>query len=157
MGWNCLSSPKLQWLHHWSLGMDKYIHSTFYWVCDYLSMLGLKLNHVSKRGYWYVNHSNRWILYDIICSSTFVRFWLIFCQCFMRGYFSLIHLSHNVSLKYHQMSLSSECWLTGEYLHIFCENGVLMHWGLDMFQRKQCGVGMSNCNMCLMIFNCEFE
>ena len=28
---------------------DKSLHSTFYWVCDYLSMLGLKLIHVSKR------------------------------------------------------------------------------------------------------------
>ena len=25
---------------------------TLNWACDYLSMLGLKLNHVSKRGYW---------------------------------------------------------------------------------------------------------
>ena len=25
---------------------------TLYWACDYLSMLGLKLNHVSKRGPW---------------------------------------------------------------------------------------------------------
>ena len=24
--------------------------TTLYWVCDYLSVLGLKLNHVSKRG-----------------------------------------------------------------------------------------------------------
>ena len=33
-------------MHRWSLGMDKY------WVglCDCQSMLGLKLNHVSKRG-----------------------------------------------------------------------------------------------------------
>ena len=23
-----------------------------HWACDYLSMLGLKLNHVSKRGHW---------------------------------------------------------------------------------------------------------
>ena len=30
--------------------MDKWIHPTLYWKCDYLSMLGLKLNHVSKRG-----------------------------------------------------------------------------------------------------------
>ena len=26
--------------------------ATLYWECDYLSMLGLKLNHVSKRGPW---------------------------------------------------------------------------------------------------------
>ena len=32
--------------------MDKYFHSTFYWVCDYLSILGLKLNHASKMEPW---------------------------------------------------------------------------------------------------------
>ena len=32
--------------------MDKYFHLTLYQACDYLSMLGLKLNHVSKRGPW---------------------------------------------------------------------------------------------------------
>ena len=50
MGWNYLSCPKLQRLHRWSLGMDKLFHPTLYWSCDYLSVLGLKLNHVSKRG-----------------------------------------------------------------------------------------------------------
>ena len=51
MGWNYLSIPKLQRLHRWSLGMDKYFHPTHYNGCNYLSMLGLKLNHVSKRGH----------------------------------------------------------------------------------------------------------
>ena len=51
MGWNYLSIPKLQRLYRLSLGMDKYFHPTLYWACDYLSMLGLKLNHVSKRGH----------------------------------------------------------------------------------------------------------
>ena len=51
MGWNYLSIPKLQRCNRWSLGMDKYIHPTFYNGCNYLSMLGLKLNHVSKRGH----------------------------------------------------------------------------------------------------------
>ena len=37
--------------NRWSFGMDKYFHPTPYWACDYLSMLELKLNHVSKRGY----------------------------------------------------------------------------------------------------------
>ena len=36
-------------LHHWSLGMDKYFHPTLYNVCNYVSMLGLKVNHVRKR------------------------------------------------------------------------------------------------------------
>ena len=52
MGWNYLSIPKLQRLHRWSLGMDKSFHATLYNVCDYLSMLRLKLNHVSKSGPW---------------------------------------------------------------------------------------------------------
>ena len=50
MRWNDLSIPKLQRLHCWSLGMGKKFHPTLYNGCDYLSMLGLKLNHVSKRG-----------------------------------------------------------------------------------------------------------
>ena len=52
MGWNNLSICKLQRLHCWSLGMDKYFHPTLYWACDCLSMPELKLNHVSKRGHW---------------------------------------------------------------------------------------------------------
>ena len=52
MGWNYLSIPKLQRLHRWSLGMDKQFHPTFCNGCNYLSMLGLKLNYDSKRGPW---------------------------------------------------------------------------------------------------------
>ena len=50
-GWNYLSIPKLNFngCNRWSLGMDKCFHPTVYNGCDYLSMLGLKLNHVSKR------------------------------------------------------------------------------------------------------------
>ena len=51
MGWNYLSIPKLQRSNHWSLGMGKQFHPTLYCACDYLSMLGLKLNHISKRGH----------------------------------------------------------------------------------------------------------
>ena len=51
MGWNYLSIPKLQRLHRWSLGMHKLFHPTHYNGCNYLSMLGLKLIHVSKRGH----------------------------------------------------------------------------------------------------------
>ena len=32
--------------------MDKKFHLTLYQACNYLYMLGLKLNHVSKGGYW---------------------------------------------------------------------------------------------------------
>ena len=34
--------------------MDKYFHLTLHWACDYLFMMGLKLIHVGKRGYWEV-------------------------------------------------------------------------------------------------------
>ena len=37
-------------LYHGSLGMDKSFHPTVYIGYNYLSMLGLKLIHVSKRG-----------------------------------------------------------------------------------------------------------
>ena len=49
VGWNYLFIPKLQRWHRWSLGMDKWLHPILYNGCDYLSMLGFKLNHVSKR------------------------------------------------------------------------------------------------------------
>ena len=51
MGWNYLSIPKLQRCNRWILGMDKQFHLTLYQACNYLSMLGLKLNYVSKRGH----------------------------------------------------------------------------------------------------------
>ena len=50
MGWNYLSVPKLQRLHRWSLVIDKWFHPTYDNGFDYLSMLWLKLIHVSKRG-----------------------------------------------------------------------------------------------------------
>ena len=50
-----LSIPKLQRCNRWSLGMDKQFNPTFYQACNYLYMLGLKLNHVSKKGPWDVN------------------------------------------------------------------------------------------------------
>ena len=31
------------------LGMDTYFHPTLYWACEYLSILVLKLSHISKR------------------------------------------------------------------------------------------------------------
>ena len=51
MWWNDLSIPKLQRCNRWSLGMDKSFHHTLNWARDYLSMLGSKTNHVSKRGH----------------------------------------------------------------------------------------------------------
>ena len=50
MEWNYLSIPKLQRCNRWSLEMDKWFQTTLHYGRNYLSMLGLKLNHVSKRG-----------------------------------------------------------------------------------------------------------
>ena len=51
MGYNYLSIPKPQRLNRWSLGMYKYFHPIFHSECNYLSILRLKLNHVSKMGH----------------------------------------------------------------------------------------------------------
>ena len=50
MGWNYLSISKLQRLHRWSLEMHKLVHPTLRNGCDYLSIPGLTLNHVSEKG-----------------------------------------------------------------------------------------------------------
>ena len=53
VGWNYLSIPKLQRCNRWNLGMNKKFHLTHYWKCDYLSMVGLKLNHAGKKApFW---------------------------------------------------------------------------------------------------------
>ena len=49
-GKNYLSIPKLQRLHRLSFGIDKQFRPTCCDVCNYIYMLELKLNHVSKRG-----------------------------------------------------------------------------------------------------------
>ena len=42
-------------LLHWTgIGMDKSFHHTFYWVCDYVSMPGLKLIHIRKRAQLFI-------------------------------------------------------------------------------------------------------
>ena len=48
MEWNYTSIPKLQRLHLWSLGMDKWFHPTLYTGHNCLCTVELKLNHVSK-------------------------------------------------------------------------------------------------------------
>ena len=49
MGWNSLSILKLQRFNRWSLGMIKESYPILNNGCNYLSMLGLKLNNVSQR------------------------------------------------------------------------------------------------------------
>ena len=63
MGWNYLSIPKLQLLQRWNWGIEKLFHPTFYWACDYLSVLTLKLIHVSKRGYRWLYHCSLTLSY----------------------------------------------------------------------------------------------
>ena len=84
MGWNYLSIPKLQRCNRWSLGMDKVFHLTLYWTYDYLSMLGFKLNHVSKRDpRGYINTIQctrlnfglkRWISMLLFCIIWYIRY-----------------------------------------------------------------------------------
>ena len=44
LNFNCVIVEVLEWI--------SYFTPTLYWACNYLSILGLKLNHVSKRGHW---------------------------------------------------------------------------------------------------------
>ena len=46
--WDEIAYP---FLNFNGLGMDKYFHPICFWPCNYLSMLGLKLIHVSRRGH----------------------------------------------------------------------------------------------------------
>ena len=68
MGWNNLSIPQLQRLHRWHFGMNNWFHLQLYNWCNYISMLGWKLIHVSKRG-----HRNHYfqvgILFDFLASG----------------------------------------------------------------------------------------
>ena len=50
--WNYWSDPKVQRYNRWSLGMAKTFHPTIYWACNYLSLLGSKLNRVNKWEPW---------------------------------------------------------------------------------------------------------
>ena len=88
MGWNYLSIPKLQRCNRWSLGMDKLFHPILYNGYNYLSMLGLKLNHVSKRGHRKLHvillNSFSWLqrlivlISNLVClflPLVFFRFW----------------------------------------------------------------------------------
>ena len=60
--WNYSSIPKHQRCNRWSLGMDKLFHPTLYNKHNYLSLLGLKLKHITKRG-----PRRRWIKCSTHC------------------------------------------------------------------------------------------
>ena len=52
-----LASPRHPWIWHW-----------LYWACDYLSMLGFNLNHISIKGPWYTGIVNA--CGKILCNGT---------------------------------------------------------------------------------------
>ena len=80
MGWNYLSNPKLQRL---KFRNGLVISPTLYQACDYLSMLGLKLNHFSKRGHCCVRaHS---IAIDLITSKVRYCLWITAEPCLHLG------------------------------------------------------------------------
>ena len=68
-----LSIPKLQRCNRWSLGMDQWFHTTLYNGYNYLSMLGLTLNHVSKSGpRWLYSISHlKLVLWYLIFSNSY--------------------------------------------------------------------------------------
>ena len=45
--------------------MDKKFHPTLSWACDYISMLRLKLKHVSKGGPWTPPSIHHWLYIPI--------------------------------------------------------------------------------------------
>ena len=51
--WDTIIHSQTSKVHRWSLEKDKWFHPTLYWACGYLSMLGLRLIHISKRGPWW--------------------------------------------------------------------------------------------------------
>ena len=77
--------PKLKRCNRWSLWMDKWFNPTFYYACNYLSMLGLQLFHISKKGPWfsitrnhidYVVHNNCPIAFlFFLCRAVWVSGW----------------------------------------------------------------------------------
>ena len=75
-----LSIPKLQRLHRWSLIMDNQFHFTLYNGCNHLFMLGLKLKHVSKRGWWCFILTDQHIIIHVLSSGTFIRVAPAFCD-----------------------------------------------------------------------------
>ena len=112
MGWNYLSIPKLQRLHRWSLRMDKQFHPTLYQACNYLYMLGLKLNHVSKRGH------SQWTGSSLVQIRT--------CQCPM----SQIWIKSQNHTTLHSWSCSSKYWLQKVTLAIMIrlQTARIRHW-----------------------------
>ena len=75
-------------------GMDWWFHRTFYWTCDYASMLGSNLNNVSKRGHCSIPTQVRRVYTD---DNTSVVIWL----CWVK-----LNMVHNIL---HGIVLSQYC------------------------------------------------
>ena len=65
----------MKWLiHSWTSSVDPltfengWVNPTLYWSSDYLSMLGFKLIHVSKRGVWHATYCNMMVV-DVLVST----------------------------------------------------------------------------------------
>ena len=74
------NSFKLQWLQHWSLGMDKCSHLKLYNVCNFLSMMGLKLIHASKRSPCCVLYTIQWRSREWEILAALTRANWLYCQ-----------------------------------------------------------------------------
>ena len=80
VGWNYLSSSKLQRWIRWSLGIDKELHPTFYNGCNNLSMLGLKLNHVKVKLFSTTQSDPLTILIWKVCGIRHFKYHGLFIQ-----------------------------------------------------------------------------
>ena len=47
--------------------MDNLFHLALYQACDYLSMIGLKFNHVSRRGPWHPFYKQKFAKQQLFC------------------------------------------------------------------------------------------
>ena len=163
---------KLQQLHHWSLETDKKFHLLSCNGCNYLSMLGLKLNHVSKRVPWCVifchlpipaSHplpvtlwwpcgiASSWAKLQII-SHTVCK---MFCQGWSLDYhFGEIVMNVIVSWWYHDMEVfSTLLYFVRESIRVLSQRG---HWcralRFYLLSLKARGVLSLLASICLSLF-----
>ena len=68
--------------NRWSLGMDKQFHPTLRCACDYISMLGWKLNHVNEGAP--AIHPNKYVYF-----SRALRFVLVWYRTIFPIFFSI--------------------------------------------------------------------
>ena len=133
---NYLSIPKLQRSHRWSLGMDKLFHHIHYNGCNYLSMLRLKLNHVSKRGHrWpeFLNQGN-----GIITLIVWNGMWLHIHDLTSMTVFGKMAVSS------HGFVNKPKWTMTTMSYQAFLILGIGLHWNLVWLVRCPCFITL-NC------------